>query len=228
MRMLSLLTRFLPCSKRRPPGAEVNSSKILQLSFNRHADRHLAPLARTAVDSDASAHLVGTLTHADKPEVRALAVRLTLLIEAAAVVPDAEPHAAGVEIQVDDDRPCLRVPDGVVDGLLADAQEVVLDLRGERAQPHQAQSIELPREQAEAEGAQRVEPERAVEVRLQPEGEGGGRAAPDAVVVAGYDLEPVIARPQVRGISHAAVAAVNPIFVEAFEPVLVPHLLRRD
>src|SRR2546423_4966609 len=116
----------------------------------------------------------------------------------------------------------------VVVNLARDA--VALLQHGAEARAHlpQAQRVELPREQAEAECAQRVEPGGAVEVRPQPETDGGGRATPDAVVVARDDLEPVITRPQVRVIGHAAVAAVNPVLVETQETVLVPHLLRRD
>src|SRR5438105_3557220 len=104
------------------------------LSLDRHADQHLAPLVRAAVDPDAPAHLFRALAHADQPEVAVRAVRRNLLVEPAPVVPDAQPHIPRIEVEVNADRPRLRVADGVVDGLLHDAQEVILDLRGERAE----------------------------------------------------------------------------------------------
>src|SRR5947209_12400895 len=116
----------------------------------------------------------------------------------------------------------------VVVNLARDAVALLQHGAETRAHLSQTQRVELPREQTEAERTQRIEPDGAVEMRPQPERHGGGRAAPDAVVVARDDLEPVIAGAQVRVIGHAPVAAVNPIFVEAEETVLVSDLLRRD
>src|SRR5436305_1719984 len=116
----------------------------------------------------------------------------------------------------------------VVVNLSRDAVALLQHGAEARAHPAQTQRVELPREQTEADGAERVEPGRAVEVRPQPETDGGGRATPHTVVVTGDDLEPVVAGAEVRVIGHAAVAAVNPILVETQEPVLVPDLFGRD
>src|SRR2546423_9359611 len=103
MLMLSLLTRLLPFQTR----LLCATNSKAQLRFNRHADQHLAPLARAAVDADAAAHLLGALAHADEAEVAVRAVRLTLLVEPAPFVFDAQAHAAGVQVETDDYRPPL-------------------------------------------------------------------------------------------------------------------------
>src|SRR5829696_4908716 len=310
---------------------------LIRSGLNRHAHRHLGARAGLALDRGRAAHLLGALAHADEAEVSAFAPVVGGGVEAAPVVFDFEPHLARAEVQAHRDGLRLRVADGVADGLLPDAQEVVLDLRRERAEraadrelrlhaalgrqpprhlgerrrqvalvqrlgpqvpdvaarlgdaaadegagavevlargvgrrghrarddlqlhgdaeyllrevvvylardavallehravarphPPEPQRVKLPREEPQADDDERVEPVGAIEVRPEPEAERGGLARPDAVVVAGDDQEAVRARPQVRVIGHAPVAAVNPILVEAFELVAVAHLLRRD
>src|ERR1043165_8670431 len=114
---------------------------MLQLSLNRHAHQALPAFAGPAVAAAASAHLFGALAHADEAEVAVRAVRRARLVEAAPVVTDAEPDVPRVEVEVNSNGARLRVAHGVVDGLLPDAQEVVLDLRRERAE--RAADLEL-------------------------------------------------------------------------------------
>src|SRR4051794_30051375 len=95
-------------------------------------DFDLRPALGRARDREPRADLLGTFTH-DRQAPVTLPSRLPACrVETVSIVADAQVDAAAV---IDELHPKLRrvcVPDGVDDGLLRDAQDLLLHVRGDR------------------------------------------------------------------------------------------------
>jgi len=81
-------------------------------------------------------------------------------------------------------------------------------------------------EEHEPQTAERIKNLRLVEMRSQAEGELGARFVPDAVVVAGRDLERVISRGNVGVIGAAPLAGLSPTVIEPLQLIAKQNLFR--
>src|ERR1700693_3627872 len=89
-----------------------------------------------------------------------------------------------------------------------------------RRQPPKADPVEPPGESRGPENAEGAKPGGLGKGSLERHAEDAAVAAPDAVLVAGLDVEGKSARRQIRVVSDPAGSRVDPALVEAFQPVL--------
>src|SRR6266496_3969368 len=88
-------------------------------------DHHLRPLAGTAEQAELAAQVLHALADAREAEVAGRALRRSLHVEPPPVVAHAQPHEHLPEAQLHQHLPGAGVSDGVGQGLLSDAEEVV-------------------------------------------------------------------------------------------------------
>src|SRR6185295_5762781 len=96
-----------------------------------------------------------------------------------------------------------------------------------RSHPTQAKSNYEPCQQRQDNQANRVEPVCLVEVWFQIKTERGAGFVPNPIVVTGDNAKRVSSRAQIRVVSDASSAAIDPVLVKAFQLVLEADLLRR-
>ena len=72
----------------------------------------------------------------------------------------------------------------------------------------------------------RAKPSGLPELRLHRHGQHAAGFVPDAVFVAGFDVELIMAGRQLVVKSHARIAGFRPGDFVAFQPIFEPHLLR--
>src|SRR6266571_720732 len=99
-----------------------------RLSCHGDLDHDLRPLAGTAEQAELAAQVLHALADAGEAEVAGGALRRLLHVESAPVVAHAQPHERLAEAQLHAHLLGVGVPDGVGQGLLSDAEEVVLHL----------------------------------------------------------------------------------------------------
>src|SRR5437762_9344230 len=95
-----------------------------------------------------------------------------------------------------------------------------------RFDPVHAKTIKLPCEQSQTQDAKRVEQIGLIEIWFQIKSKRGARLVPHTIVIARDHSEAIVTRPQVRVVSDASRAAINPVSVKAFEFILESDLLR--
>src|SRR5262249_8611920 len=97
----------------------------------------------------------------------------------------------------------------------------------ERRYLAQAEAVEHPGEHAGREHANRLKPDGLVQRWSDREIKRRSGLVPNAIVVAGDDAEPVLARRKVVVKSLAAIAGIDPIRIVTFQLVTEANLFRR-
>src|ERR1044072_566303 len=126
-----LMSETNPC--RTTAWSSITIIRILSLMIIQgYINRDLCSAFHRAVDRQHAANLLSALAHTNQTEVTI--GDLCCRIEAVAVVANAEPHAACIEVQRNINGICARVLDRIVDCFLSETQEICLDRQRQRTQ----------------------------------------------------------------------------------------------